>query len=62
MLYRSKNNLARYRFNCVITVNMTGVQYLRGPAGLESVFCIMLGNSLITGLALVIDNQNYIYT
>ncbi len=35
---------------------------LRGPAGLDSVFCIMHGNSFITGLALVIDNQNYIYT
>ena len=35
---------------------------LRGPAGLDSVFCIMYGNSLITGLTLVIDNQNYIYT
>ncbi len=43
-----------------MSVHLAG-RVLRGPAGLDSVFFIMHGNSLITGLALVIDNQNYIY-
>ncbi len=43
-------------------VYLLETEKLRGPAGLDSVFCIMYENSMITGLTLVIDNQEYIYT